>query len=209
MIFKDMIFIKVSLEQMYKPQVNGFRDETLPEFNPILFSSTFKNEQKRKEADIEYIKSYLESAKILVDETYKRQICANGIKKIFYNYSLELPTIYMCRHCLELSIKHAINKLGKEAKNTHGLEGQWNAFMQYISKDMISGKERTILKNMGEFIRNIDGLDDNGTKLRYPLQEDKSFSQGEFLWVNTKQIVKSTEDFVNQMEAFIYREYSK
>jgi HEPN domain-containing protein len=187
---------------MYKPQVNGFDDETLQDFNPILFSTTFKDEQKRFGSEIEYIKSYLECSKILAEETYKRQKSTNGIKKIFFNYSLVLPTIYMCRHCLELAIKYAIYKLGKEIKYTHGLEEQWNAFMQYLSQDMISDKERTLLKNMGEFIRYINGLDDNGTKLRYPLQDDKSFSQDQFLWVNTKQIVKSTENFVKQMEVF-------
>lgn len=53
---------------------------------------------------------------------------------------------------------------------------------------------------MGEFIKDIDRLDDNGTRLRYPVQRDKSFSQEQFLWANTKAIVENTESFVKQIE---------
>ena len=59
---------------------------------------------------------------------------------------------------------------------------------------------------MGEFIKNMDVLDDNGTKLRYPVQENKSFSQEKFMWANTRAIVENTESFVKQMELLVVNE---
>lgn len=199
MIFSDILFERKSVEQMYKSQMEGFDDESLKDFNPILLSCVYVREKKEENAEREFIASYLEGAKVLMKETYKMQ-GQNGIKKIFYNYSLVLPTIYLCRHCLELSLKRAIRFLGKDIKLTHGLEGQWDAFRQCLPEKMFSGKERSLLNCMGEFIKDINRLDDNGTRLRYPVQRDKSFSQEKFLWANTKAIVESTESFVKQME---------
>lgn len=201
MIFKDIIFEKISIEQMYKTQMNRFNDKSLIDFNPIALSSALISDKRKEGAENEFIDSYLEGAKVIMHEIYRKQRqMADGINKIFYNYSLEIPTIYLCRHCIELSIKHAIGRQGKDSKQTHGLEGQWNAFRQYLPQDRISGKERSLLNNMGEFIRSMDSLDDNGTRLRYPVQEDKSYSQENFMWTNTRAIVENTESFVKQLE---------
>lgn len=200
MIFTSIVFKKISVEQMYRLQMNGF-GESLKEFNPITLSSAFISDKRKEGAEKEYIDSYLEGAKVIMDEIYHKQgqVMA-GINKIFYNYSLVIPTIYLCRHCIELSIKHAISQQGKESKQTHGLEGQWNAFRQYLPQDRISGKDRSLLNNMGEFVRSMDSLDNNGTSLRYPVQEDKSYSQEKFMWANTRAIVENTERFVKQLE---------
>jgi HEPN domain-containing protein len=206
MVFSEFIFEKVSAEHMYKPQMmKGLADESLRDFNPITLSSAFVTEKREDGAEKEFIDSYLEGAKILMHETYRRQD-AKGIAKIYYNYSLVIPTVYLCRHCLELSIKRAIRLQGKSSKFTHGLERQWDAFRQYLPNERISGKERSLLKSMGEFIKNMDVLDDNGTKLRYPVQENKSFSQEKFMWANTRAIVENTESFVKQMELLVVNE---
>lgn len=199
MIFSDIIFKKIPVEQMYKSQMEGFGDESLKDFNPMLLSSTYVSEKREEGAEKEFIVSYLEGAKVLMKETYERQRPMR-IKKIFYSYSLALPTIYLCRHCLELSLKRAIRLFGRDIKLTHGLEGQWCVFRQCLPEKIISGKERSLLNRMGEFIKDIDRLDDNGTRLRYPVQRDKSFSQEQFLWANTKAIVENTESFVKQMD---------
>jgi len=203
MIFSETMFTKVTVEEMYKPQMDGLGDKSLKDFNPVTFSSVFVAEKKKDWAEEEFIKSYLEAARILMNETYRNQNI-EGVSKVFYSYSLVIPTLYLCRHCMELSIKHAIGHLGKEIKQTHGLEGQWNAFRQYLPQEKISGKERTVLKNMGEFVRSVDVLDDNGTKLRYPVQKDSSFSQERFMWANTRAIVKNTEKFIRQLELLRY-----
>lgn len=205
MIFSEAMFTKVSVEEMYKPQMAGFGDKSLNDFNPVALSSVFVAEKKKDGAEEEFIKSYLEAARILMNETYRNQNI-EGVSKVFYSYSLVIPTLYLCRHCMELSIKHAIGHLGKESKPTHGLEGQWNAFRQYLPREKISGKECTVLKNMGEFVRSVDVLDDNGTKLRYPVQVDRSLSQERFMWANTRVIVENTEKFIRQMELLTYEE---
>lgn len=201
MIFTSVVFEKTSVEQMYKLQMNGFGDETLKDFNPITLSSAFVADKRKDGAEKEYIDSYVQGAKVIMNAIYRNQgQMAVGINKMFYSYSLSIPAIYLCRHCIELSIKHAISHLGKDGKTTHGLEGQWNAFRQYLPQDRISGKERSLLNNMGEFVRSIDSLDNNGNRLRYPVQEDKSFSQEKFMWANTRAIVENTERFVKQLE---------
>lgn len=53
---------------------------------------------------------------------------------------------------------------------------------------------------MGEFLQNIDLLDDTGTKLRYPLEQDGTLPENRLYWANSKLIVATTEKFVKQLE---------
>ena len=82
--------------------LDGFKDKSLPDFNPVTFSSTFVQEVRTDETQKEFIRSYLESAKVLAKELTRLETPRMGIQKVFYNYSLTLPTIYLCRHCMEL-----------------------------------------------------------------------------------------------------------
>ncbi len=200
MTFNNYNFKMGKTCELYKTQMNGFNDNTLKEYNPMLMSSLFKKEFRDEKQEQEFIESYLESAKIIMEETYDRQSNNLGIAKTFLNYSLVLPTIYLCRHCLELSIKKAIRALGKSEKFNHSLLGQWSAFRQYLKDNGISREEEALLNDMGKFIEAIELLDDNGMKLRYPKQKDNSDSQKGFLWVNTRKIVEQTELFLQQLE---------
>lgn len=195
MIFEDIIFSPVQIEELYKPQMlDGFEDRSLPDFNPVTFSSTFVQEVRADEAQKEFIRSYLESAKALARELDRQEIPRMGITKIFYNYSLTLPIIYLCRHCMELSIKYAITHVNGHPKEVHGLKKLWSSLLSYLP-EKISGKERSILKGMGSFAQAIDCLDNTGTKLRYATNSDGSCNQDRFLWANSQKIVQSTEMF--------------
>lgn len=200
MIFDNCEFKRSIANELYKTQMDGFNDSTLKEYNPILMSTLSKKELRDEKQNEEFIMSYLESAKLIMEETYSRQDNNVGIIKVFSSYSLVLPTIYLCRHCLELAIKRAISSLGKNAKFNHTLSGLWNALREYLKDKDILKEEKTLLNDMGSFIRSIESLDDNGTRLRYPKQTDNSDSQKEFLWVNTRKIVEQTEAFVRQLE---------
>lgn len=199
LIFNQILFEPVSTEKLFKSQMNGMDDKTIPDFNPVTFSSAFKPETQSAEAQKEFIHSYLESAKALAIKLDELERPRGGIQKIFYNYSLTLPIIYLCRHCLELSIKYAISCINGKPKEVHGLDKVWSSFRSYLPTQN-SGKERSVLKEMGNFVQAINLLDDTGTKLRYPLNKDGTCTQGKFLWANSKQIVSSTEKFVKQLE---------
>ncbi|MBX4271756.1 HEPN domain-containing protein [Clostridium estertheticum] len=199
MIFKEVLFEAVNVEKLYKSQMNGFNDKSIPEFNLIMFSSLFKKEAKEDGLQKEFIQSYLESAKILSERLEELEKPQMGINKVFYSYSLTLPIIYLCRHCLELSIKYAISRIDGKPKNVHGLEKIWSSFLSYLPENY-SGKERSLLKNMREFVQDINLLDDTGTKLRYPLEQDGTCTENKFKWANSKLIVDTTEKFVKQLE---------
>lgn len=94
MIFKEVLFEAVNVERLYKSQMNGFNDESIPEFNIITFSSVFKKESRENGAQEEFIQSYLESAKILSKRLEEIEHPQMGINKIILIYSLTLPIIY-------------------------------------------------------------------------------------------------------------------
>ncbi|NNU76561.1 HEPN domain-containing protein [Clostridium estertheticum] len=198
MIFKEVLFEAVNVEKLYKSQMNGFNDKSIPEFNLIMFSSLFKKEAKEDGLQKEFIQSYLECAKILSERLEELEKPQMGINKVFYSYSLTLPIIYLCRHCLELSIKYAISRIDGKPKNVHGLDKIWSSFLSYLPENY-SGKERSLLKNMREFVQDINLLDDTGTKLRYPLEQDGTCTENKFKWANSKLIVDTTEKFVKQL----------
>lgn len=199
MIFKEVLFKAITVEKLYKSQMNGFNDKSIPEFNLITFSSLFKKEAREDGLQKEFIQSYLESAKILSEKLESINVPEMGITKIFYNYSLTLPIIYLCRHCLELSIKYAISRIDGKPKSVHGLDKIWSSFLSYLPKNY-SEKDQSLLKNMGDFVQAINLLDSTGTKLRYPLEQDGTCTENRLYWANSKLIVDTTEKFVKQLE---------
>lgn len=92
MIFKEVLFEAVNVEKLYKSKMNGLNDKSLTEFNPITFSSLLKKEAREDGLQKEFIKSYLESAKILSKKLEEPKVY---IMKVFYKHSLTLPIIYV------------------------------------------------------------------------------------------------------------------
>lgn len=200
MIFKEIQWDNISDEShLYKKQVNGFNDSCLKDYNPLLFSACFKEEYKRIKMDEEYIKSFIEAAKVLSKATEEQQSNVLGINKIFYTYSLELPALYLCRHSIEMVIKHSLDTLHIEYKKFHKLKDLWNKLVEGLPTNLESGKERSIINNMGLLIDKFNNLDENGQRLRYAIQTSGDLSQESFLWVNLKNIVDSSERFINQI----------
>lgn len=199
MIFKDNIFEKICVNDMYKSQMkDGLSDKTIPDFCPLSLSSTLKNEYKKDGFEREYIDSYLKAAKILADNAIKIGHPTNncGISTVLLN-NVTIPMLYMVRHTMELSIKYEIECIDGKPKEVHGLIKLWNSFCSYLPKH-ISGKDRSSLKNMYEFLKCIDLLDNTGTKLRYS-RDKNGYTQGDFMWINPIKIVDNTEKFINQL----------
>jgi len=198
MIFKDIVFQEIEKHDLYKEKMNGLDDPTLKQFHPLALSCTIKEECKKDWAEKEFIQSYLQSAKVLGEKLKLEEMQLPGV--VFKTYSLSLPAIYLCRHCVELSIKHTISMLNKPPKKNHGLKGLWNALRQYIPQEKCSEQEISILNGMSDFINVLNDLDDNGSKLRYADQTDGTISQNAFIWVNTMAITDQTEVFIEQLE---------
>lgn len=200
MIFKDNKWENISDEsQLYKEQVNGLNDPCLKDFDPLLSSACSKEAYKKDAMTKEYIQSFLMAAKSLSKAAKENQSNIPGINKIFYNYSLTLPALYLCRHSVEMAIKYSLESLHIEYKKIHKLRALWDKLVESIPKELQSGKERTIVSNMGVFIDKINDIDENGQRLRYAIQTSGDLSQGNFLWVNLQNVVNSTEKFVNQI----------
>lgn len=200
MVFKEINWDNISDEsQLYKKQVNGFNDLCLKDYNPLLFSSFFKEEYRKDKMTKEYIQSFIEAAKSLSKAVYEQQPNTPGISKIFYSYSLTLPALYLCRHSIEMIIKSLLESLRIEYKRIHKLKELWNKLIESIPEVLQSEKERTIISNMGLFIDKMNDLDENGQRLRYAIQTSGDISQKNFLWVNIQNVVNSTEKFIKQI----------
>lgn len=197
-IFDSYKFSYTKQKLLYKRQMmDGPGDKTLCRFIPLSFSAIANQECKQEKAEDEFISSFLESAKILAKISQEKSSPVPGIYFI-YEHSLALPVLYMTRHCMELSIKKAIRRGGHNPKQTHKLEGLWNSFISYLPKERNADDEK-ILKQMHEFVKHIDFLDDNGEKLRYPKGKDDQFTQNTFYWVDCMVITEILGSFVSQL----------
>ncbi len=186
MIFTEIKWKNISDEsKLYKKQVNGLNDPCLKEYNPLLLSASYKEEYKKNEMIKEYILSFVEAAKSLVKAINDQQRQLPYINKIFYDYSLTLPALYLCRHSVEMSVKYSLELMNVGYKKVHKLKELWNKLIESIPEGLQSGKERTIIKNMGLFIDRMNDLDENGQRLCYAIQTSGNLSQDNFLWVNT------------------------
>lgn len=108
-----------------------------------------------------------------------------------------MPTIYLMRHAVELSLKRAIRKAGGDPGKNHDLKELFEKYEDMFAKANI--KDAKTLKNLGDFVRIIYEIDDTGTKLRYS-KNKKGFAQNKILWVNEMEFLKSTKFFIRQIE---------
>ncbi|MCD2492474.1 HEPN domain-containing protein [Lacrimispora sp. NSJ-141] len=204
-IFKTDMFLEVKSEALYKPQMmDGLGDKTLGQYAPLTCGALAKPEYKGDMFEKEFISSFLESAKMLAVASRRDSVPTPGIY-LFHTYSLVLPVLYMTRHCMELSIKRAIHLVGGNPKQTHKLMSLWSSFLSYLPQERNANDER-ILKRMQHFVRDVDALDDNGEKLRYPKGNDKQLTQDTFYWVNCVAITDALEHFVKQLDVLAVNE---
>lgn len=201
-VFKSIVFPEYVSSGVMKSHMEGFDDPALPSFSLLNVSAIMKKEFKHEELEGEFIKSYLNAAKVLVEECAKfnENNAGRGIYALT-EYSYTLPVLYLTRHCMELAIKRAIRKCGYEPKKVHGLHSLWSSFCSRLQTYKTDSDAKTI-GEMGKFVDAIVAVDDNGVDLRYSEDREGNLTQDKVLFVNNKEIVHYLECFVEQLEAF-------
>lgn len=196
-IFSKHIFPKLKQEELYKPQMEGFSDPSMAEFQLLDFSCMMLPEFKDEKFELEYIKSFLNAADKLA--TVGQNDTARPGAYIFFEHSYAIPVLFLSRHCIELTIKRAIRRSGGKVKDVHNLVNLWNSFLSCCPNQK-QREDRRVLKQMGDFVRMINSLDSSGTKLRYSSDKD-GLTQDRPLWVNSTKIASCLKLFVEQLES--------
>lgn len=195
MIFNNYFFDNFDKTEIVRDKMNGLNDPENINFDLIASYPMINKDSKDDYGEKEYIDSYLNGAKILCNS-----IPRSPSIKIIYNYSLNLPIIFLCRHSIELALKFYIKKyLNKEPLRNHKINELWEELKRGIIVNTIE-EEACILKNMDSFLEIILSIDDNGTKLRYSKQGNKIDSQENLRFVNVNKIVELTDKFIKQLE---------
>lgn len=195
-VFKKHVFPNFKAETLIKHQMNGLDDPSLSDYQLLSVASLSKPECKEERFENEYIKSFLNAAKLLACEGACRT-ARPGIYVLF-EHSYPLPVLYLCRHCVELSIKRAVVSSGGEAKSTHDLERLWNAFSS-LHPGSKTRDDRHAMKWLNDFAIFFHRIDPTGTKLRYS-HDRNGFSQQEPAFLDSKEVVRLTDLFVEQLE---------
>lgn len=110
-----------------------------------------------------------------------------------------MPVLYLTRHCMELAIKRAIRKCGREPKEIHSILNLWNSLLSSFPVQRGRNDQRAI-KSMGAFVKSISEIDDSGISLRYPRDKGGNLTQDKPLFVSNERIVSCLEKFVEQLE---------
>ena len=194
-----MIFNKYVFDNFKKAEI--LRDKMTPSdpefvnFDFIATNPMIKDEYRPSYAEKEYIASYLQAVKVL-NASINRPV---GFKIVANSYSIALPIIYLCRHCIELSIKFNLKLLNVPADNDHKIEKLWSKLKNEISNNQTE-RETQIIDNMEHFIHCILSVDWGGSNLRYATKQNGSYSQEKLKFANVDRIVDLTEKFVKQLE---------
>lgn len=130
----DKLFRVLNQESYIKYQMNGLDDPSLRKYQLLATSPLLKKEYKNNKATSEYIDSYMNAARILVDFNTDH---TDHYMINFGNWSVALPCIYLCRHALELSMKDVIDKKGLRYKPTHDLQKLWDSLYEAEKKSII------------------------------------------------------------------------
>ena len=180
-----------------KSQMNGFGDPALREFSLLDSSALLKDEFKEEKFENEFIKSFLNAAKVLASAG--RKAVDTPVAYVLYEHSYALPVMFLTRHCMELAIKRAIKKCGFEPKKTHKLRELWNSLVSRLPSQRSYKDERT-LADMDSFLGVVSDVDNDGIGLRYPKDGAGNLTQDRPLFVNNEAIVFYLEKFVEQLE---------
>ena len=180
-----------------KPQMEGFGDPTLKSYSLLNSSALMKPELKDGMFEDEFIRSFLNAAKVLAAEG-RAAIDRPGMY-VLLDHSYAIPVLFLTRHCMELAIKRAIRKCGHEPRRNHSLLGLWSSLLSEFPEQR-GREDRRAIKNMGAFVKSIAGIDDNGISLRYPSDKTGKLTQDRPLFVNDEEVASHLEKFVEQLE---------
>lgn len=196
-VFNDHVFPKYMSQQVMKPQMDGFGDPTLRNFSLLDLSALMKDELKADRFDDEFIQSFLNAAKELA-AAGRRAIDRPGMY-VMLEHSYAIPVMFLTRHCIELAIKRAIKRCGAEPKKDHNLTSLWNSLLSRFPRQRCREDSRAI-KNMGDFVKAVAEIDNDGISLRYPQDKSGRLTQDRLLFVNDEEVVSYLEKFVEQLQ---------
>ena len=196
-MFKGHVFPKYDERRVMKPQMEGFGDPTLKSYSLLNSSALMKPELKDGMFEDEFIRSFLNAAKVLAAEG-RAAIDRPGMY-VLLDHSYAIPVLFLTRHCMELAIKRAIRKCGREPRRNHSLLGLWSSLLSEFPEQR-GREDRRAIKNMGAFVKSIAGIDDNGISLRYPSDKTGKLTQDRPLFVNDEEVASNLEKFVEQLE---------
>lgn len=197
-VFKRCLFPKYIQNSVVKSQMSGFEDPTLCDFSLLDFSALVRDEYKEERFEAEFIESFLNAAKVLA-LAGRKEIDRQHVY-VFCRHSYALPVLFLTRHCMELSIKRAIKRFGYEPEKIHGLQRLWDSLTSRFPSER-SHEDRTVISNMGSFVRVISSIDDTGVNLRYPKDRKGDFTQDKPLFINNEKVVSYLQSFVEQLDA--------
>lgn len=110
--FKNHVFPKYENSRVMKPQMMGLGDPTLSSFSLLDSSALLKPEFKDQMFEDEFIRSFLNAAKVLA--AAGRTAIDRPSMYVMLDHSYAIPVLFLTRHCMELAIKRAIRKCGRE-----------------------------------------------------------------------------------------------
>ncbi len=195
--FSNHVFPKYDEGRVMKPQMDGFGDPTLKSFSLLDSSVLMKAELKDGMFEDEFIRSFLNAAKVLA-AAGRKAIDRPGMY-VMLDHSYAIPVLFLTRHCMELAIKRAIRRCGREPKMGHSLSKLWSSLLSGFPEQR-GREDRRAIRNMGAFVKSIAGIDDNGISLRYPHDKSGKLTQDRPLFVNDEQVALYLERFVDQLE---------
>ncbi|WP_137656850.1 HEPN domain-containing protein [Bifidobacterium moukalabense] len=205
-IFAEHVFPRYVDRKVMKPRMNGFDDPTLRDFALLDSSVLMKEELKGEMFEDEFIRSFLNAAKELA-AAGRRAIDRPGMY-VMLNHSYAIPVLFLTRHCMELAIKKAIRKCGVVPKREHSLTKLWSSLLSRFPGQKCREDNR-VLKSMGAFVKAVDNVDSDGTRLRYPQDNAGGLTQDRPLFVNDEEIASYLEEFVEQLELIDFDSISK
>ena len=204
--FKNHVFPEYEKSRVIKPQMKGLEDPTLNSFSLLNLSALMKPELKDQMFEDEFIRSFLNAAKVLA--AAGRAAIDRPSMYVMFEHSYAIPVLFLTRHCMELAVKRAIRKCGREPKRNHGLSGHWSSLLSGFPEQM-RREDRRAIKNMGAFVNCIADIDDNGISLRYPSDKSGRLTQDRPLFVNNEQVASYLEKFVKQLELIDFESIKK
>ena len=186
-----MIFENLKVENLIRDQFDGLTKEVL-EWESVSNAVFLKDKFRKESLNNEIINAYLNASKSLFVALDRDNNPTAGIKLLKSN-QMCMPFLFLCRHTVELAIKHKYEEKNSKEISGHKLSDLWRNVKGYLTQTdkAVSG--------MTEFITALDSIDSDGCQLRYSASKDGELYKKTPIFIKADKIIQCTEEFVKLM----------
>ena len=187
---------KIKEKDLVRKRFDGLNSEVF-NWECLNVYSFFKGDIRIK-SERELIRGYAKATNDIFLSFYADNHIIEGHTSVLREDTQAYPFVFLCRHTLELLIKHMSSVFSIEYDASHKLEKLWQPLQQELKKKE-NGIKPEDMSNFNVLVKAISKLDPNGMQARYTKSKDNTMYKSKPVFIQSKLINAILQRMVDVM----------